>query len=191
MKDTGRRNNDVAKTRFSRHAAEKEELEATISQLREELQTVTAEKDALKVQTESPATVTREQELLQQIQTLDQDKAELEKRLLEVQSTTGSENEQIVSTTNPCFDHFQWRLQLALRQERDALLVEKATWTATASSPEGVQVQWETEKADLIKTRDEATAKAKVLDNSHVNVVILISLSDNYGTRPTCSKSRS
>ncbi|THH00176.1 hypothetical protein EW026_g2304 [Hermanssonia centrifuga] len=145
LKDTGRRNNDVAKTRFSRHAAEKEELEATISQLREELQTVTAEKDALKVQTESPATVTREQELLQQIQTLDQDKAELEKRLLEVQSTTGSENEQI----------------LALRQERDALLVEKATWTATASSPEGVQVQWETEKADLIKTRDEATAKAK------------------------------
>ncbi len=52
-----------------------------------------------------------------------------------------------------------------LRAERDALLEEKATWSATASGevPADVsEAQWQSERAELIKARDEASAHSEV-----------------------------
>ena len=55
-------------------------------------------------------------------------------------------------------------LQATLTKERDDLLAERATWIASTSStgvPPDSQ-QWETEKAELMKARDEALAKLQV-----------------------------
>lgn len=53
-------------------------------------------------------------------------------------------------------------MKARIRDENAALLVEKANWATSAASPEDAQRQWEAEKADLIKARDEAAATAKV-----------------------------
>lgn len=58
-------------------------------------------------------------------------------------------------------------IQVGLREERDKLLAEKASWASTASIDNGsvasdISRGWETEKADLIKARDEALAHVKV-----------------------------
>jgi nucleoprotein TPR len=52
-----------------------------------------------------------------------------------------------------------------LRTERDQLLAEKETWTkANATSTEEVAAtpNWEAEKTELVKSRDEALEKLKV-----------------------------
>lgn len=56
-------------------------------------------------------------------------------------------------------------MQDKLRAERDTLLEEKAKWTATGEAPAAGstdQTQWDTERAELIKARDEAAARAQV-----------------------------
>jgi hypothetical protein len=57
-------------------------------------------------------------------------------------------------------------LQATLSQERDQLLAEKEAWNKP--SPEATEAkttkdEWESEKADLIKNRDEALLQAKVV----------------------------
>ena len=44
-----------------------------------------------------------------------------------------------------------------MTQERDALLAEKTTWLASASS-ESTSQQWTVEREELIKARQEADA---------------------------------
>lgn len=59
-------------------------------------------------------------------------------------------------------------LQDELRAERDNLLQEKAMWSTATGSGEvsadisALQTQWETEKSELIKARDEAKARVEV-----------------------------
>ena len=58
-------------------------------------------------------------------------------------------------------------MQDSLRTERDRLLAEKDTWvkqTASAAEPVNPEAPkvWETEKAELVKLRDEALEKLKV-----------------------------
>lgn len=67
-------------------------------------------------------------------------------------------------------------LQATLREERDRLLAEnkklldeKTTWTIASATGEGAtapsdeaRAAWESEKAELIKARDEALAKVQV-----------------------------
>ena len=61
------------------------------------------------------------------------------------------------------------RTQTALKEERDKLLAEKASWVNKAAL-EGVTVtedttrNWEVEKGELVKARDSALAEAKVRD---------------------------
>lgn len=57
-------------------------------------------------------------------------------------------------------------LQAQVRQEKDALEAEKATWVAGATSPEDSQAAWESEKAALTKARDEALQRAKVCSHA-------------------------
>lgn len=59
-------------------------------------------------------------------------------------------------------------VQTSLRGERDKLLAEKESWKQTSSSaPTAVESaptpnEWEVEKAQLLKARDEALEKVKV-----------------------------
>ena len=53
----------------------------------------------------------------------------------------------------------------ALTEERDQLLEEKKAWIKPTDVPpeaKAVQENWEAEKAELVKNRDEAMAQAKV-----------------------------
>lgn len=55
--------------------------------------------------------------------------------------------------------------QVALREERDRLLSEKATWAiskATTGPTSEAPADWESEKSQLLKARDDALAQAKV-----------------------------
>jgi nucleoprotein TPR len=55
--------------------------------------------------------------------------------------------------------------QAALTEERDQLLAEKTAWKQPPDVPpeaKAVQENWEAEKAELIKNRDEAMTQAKV-----------------------------
>lgn len=79
LKDLNRRNNEIAKRKFV-------EFEATITKLREQIATLTTERDTLKTQLENqPTNVVspREQELTEQIITLSAEKVGLEKSLAE------------------------------------------------------------------------------------------------------------
>lgn len=51
-----------------------------------------------------------------------------------------------------------------MTQERDQLLAEKEAWNKPPEAPEAKAAQdsWEGEKAELVKSRDEAVAQAKV-----------------------------
>ena len=54
--------------------------------------------------------------------------------------------------------------QATLTEERDKLVAEKETWKKAAEVPEGKAVpeNWEAEKAELVKNREEAVTQAKV-----------------------------
>jgi nucleoprotein TPR len=55
--------------------------------------------------------------------------------------------------------------QAALTEERDQLLAEKTAWKKAPEVPpetNAVQENWEAEKAELVKNRDEAVTQAKV-----------------------------
>ena len=57
------------------------------------------------------------------------------------------------------------RVQADLQKERDALHAEKSTWiisSATAGVASETPSQWESEKAELIRARDEASARVQV-----------------------------
>ena len=55
--------------------------------------------------------------------------------------------------------------QATLTEERDKLLAEKETWKHAPEVPpeaKAVPENWETDKAELVKNRDEAMTQAKV-----------------------------
>jgi len=55
--------------------------------------------------------------------------------------------------------------QATLREERDKLVAEKETWKKSPEVPpeaKAVPENWEAEKAELVKNRDEAMTQAKV-----------------------------
>jgi len=55
--------------------------------------------------------------------------------------------------------------QATLTEERDKLVAEQETWKKASEIPseaKAVPENWEAEKAELVKNRDEAMAQAKV-----------------------------
>ncbi|KII91087.1 hypothetical protein PLICRDRAFT_28915 [Plicaturopsis crispa FD-325 SS-3] len=96
----------------------------------------------------------------QQLETLQREKASLEKALAE---------EKLAKPQGSVENAAEQELIIAaLRDERDRLLAEKASWTAasstateTAPATDEDKVQWEIQKAELIKARDEAVAQVK------------------------------
>ncbi|KAI0338862.1 hypothetical protein BDW22DRAFT_1362157 [Trametopsis cervina] len=150
LRDISRKNNEISRKKFATHVAEQEALKATIAGLESQVAMLTAERDELQTKTQDidpVASSEKEQELSQQLASLRQEKAELEQRL-----------EQAATQTEQPGQTEELEAEVArLRQERDALLSEKTTWAASAPSSEDAQRLWETEKADLVKSRDEAS----------------------------------
>ncbi|PCH39913.1 hypothetical protein WOLCODRAFT_88363 [Wolfiporia cocos MD-104 SS10] len=157
-KEVGQRNNQISKSRFAQYEAQIAELNTKTSSLEEELKLVTAERDQLQTRTstDSSATVPREQELSRELDALRAEKESLERTLAE---------ERAAHASAPAVNMADLDATIAsLRDERDRLLAEKSIWTASpagSAEPSEAQRQWESEKAELIKARDEAAASAQ------------------------------
>ncbi|KZT09250.1 uncharacterized protein LAESUDRAFT_545404 [Laetiporus sulphureus 93-53] len=153
-KETGQKNNQKYLARFAQFNAEKAQLQEQIGQLQENLRTITAERDDLKARAGGGATSasSREQELSQQLESLRSDKAALESFLEERDVRVERSSTQIDELNN---------IIASLREERDKLLAEKVApgVNAAAVAPES---QWQSEKAEIIKARDEALAQVQL-----------------------------
>lgn len=194
LRDLNKRNNEVAKRRFAAHDAEKTQFNATIADLQAQIVTLTAERDELTTKAQETAAVdtsAKEQELSRELEALRTEKADLERRLQELAAappaeTQSAETEELKAEL---VSHILVRarlrihgnLQSQVRQEKDALEAEKATWVAGATSPEDSQAAWESEKAALTKARDEALQRAKVrLHRENLRRRLLTSCTDRY-----------
>lgn len=78
----------------------------------------------------------------------------------------------VISSSGYPFTYLSF--QTALQVERDALLAEKSSWATTApitsdATPvsDDIKRLWDAEKAELIKTRDDALTKLKVCDTGY------------------------
>ncbi|TFK24985.1 hypothetical protein FA15DRAFT_384107 [Coprinopsis marcescibilis] len=54
----------------------------------------------------------------------------------------------------------------SLREERDKLLAEKASWSAAQAAPSDASGNWEAEKVELVRARDEALNNLKVAQDA-------------------------
>ena len=132
-------------------------------ELRSQVSTLTAERDALKAQ--APPTATQDSPDLKALQDriagLQQEKSSLEASLNEVRAKATELSNQTAtlvsvrcSGTTLCLTG----LQASVQKERDSLLAEKEAWSksATPSTTEGVS------SAQVLRERDEALANCKV-----------------------------
>ena len=185
-RDQAQKNTKGFRDRLGQLNSEKSALNASITDLNNKLKAVTAERDLLK-STES--TIDTSRELAQQLETLRREKAEVENMLKEEKaklpaSTAPDESASIIVCVHMLRDirqRFTVSLQASLREERDKLLTEKASWisksgdaASTDSAADEARRAWEAERGELVKARDEAITQAKVLFYLCSDVVILI-----------------
>ncbi|KAI9059234.1 hypothetical protein FKP32DRAFT_1606262 [Trametes sanguinea] len=153
LKNLNRENNQKAKNRFERDAQEKTRLAELVTELEARIQSLTTELEEVRsnaqAAAESGAPV--DPALTQELEALRTEKANLEQLLAE---------EKAAHLAASALDE--------LREERDRLLAEKATWTSSGGEvPADVaaaQSQWEEEKAALLKASQEAAARAETLE---------------------------
>ncbi|KAH9948873.1 hypothetical protein B0H21DRAFT_731535 [Amylocystis lapponica] len=148
--DLVKSNNEKARSRIGR-------MEESARQMQAQLESLSKERDELQAQVaiSDSAAPSREPELSQQVGQLLAEKAALEKSLFEERAARSSVSDSSELTATITL----------LREERDKLLAEKASWvisSAAAGTPAEVPSQWESEKVELIKVRDEAVARAEV-----------------------------
>lgn len=132
--------------------AEKQALETTVSDLRNQIQVLTADLDG-------------------RLNTLRSEKAAVEKSLEIERAAKGSDQSSsqdaiVVSHKHTCCLLLTYYAQVALREERDKLLTEKESWVSSSVSSntdvDEARRQWAAEKAELIKARDHAASQVKV-----------------------------
>ncbi|TFK52179.1 hypothetical protein OE88DRAFT_1368196 [Heliocybe sulcata] len=159
-KDTGRKNNNIYKQRFTQWKEEKERLEASMGELRGQIEKLTEERDALQAQSQA-VTATEDQALSDQLQTLQQEKSSLETALADARVKAEQVDALVVQIAE------QTTVLTAIREERDKLLSERESTSVTVAEPgsapdlEAARAQWELEKADLAKALDAAKADAE------------------------------
>ena len=145
-------------------------LNRAVAELKNQVATLTAERDALKAQ--APSTAPQDSPDLKALQdritALQQEKSSLEASLNEVRAKATELSNQTATLVSescsgsiPCLIGFQASVQ----KERDALLAEKEAWTkpsvpsTTEGTPSGSR---EEEKTQALRERDEALANCKV-----------------------------
>jgi chromosome segregation ATPase len=153
-------------------------LNTSITELRSQVSTLTAERDALKTQSHStnPQGSPDLKSLQDRIVGLQQEKASLETSLNEVRAKATELSNQtatLVSEQRAGPTIHLIGFQASVQKERDSLLAEKESWTKSAapSATEG------TPSAQVLRERDEALANCKV---SHLRPPRI-----QFSTRPT------
>ncbi|KAI0736332.1 hypothetical protein C8Q72DRAFT_803970 [Fomitopsis betulina] len=156
QRDIGQKNNQKYRSSFEQFSTTKAQLNEQINQLQTDLQAVTAERDQLKAQPPAlPVDTSREQDLTQQLEALHSEKAALEKTLADERAAHSEDADPAAALQATI---------ASLTEERDQLLAEKSSWSVSCTVPADSSQppqQWETEKNQLAKARDEALAQAK------------------------------
>ncbi|KAI9435095.1 hypothetical protein H4582DRAFT_2080017 [Lactarius indigo] len=154
------KNNQIFRHRMGVLGAENTQLKSTLQEAQNESAAIAEERDALKAAaTTGPPPATSEP-LAEELERLRQEKAALEQALQEEKAKEPVQ----VPAPPPDTSELESRL-VTLTQERDQLLAEKEAWSkpsSEATEAKAAKDEWESEKADLVKGRDEALSQAKV-----------------------------
>jgi nucleoprotein TPR len=174
-RDVANKNTAGFKSRLGQLNNEKSQMTATITELRNQIKTLTAEGS------QAAAVNDEAQSLKQQLENLRREKEGVEKQLAEEKASKSSlpqtpEHESVIVSgqTKLIFFCCSNVFQAALKEERDKLLAEKASWStntaATAaddhSTTDEARRLWEAAKAELTKARDEALSRADATDKA-------------------------
>ena len=176
QKDMITKNNQIFRQRMSTLGAENTQLKSALESAQKESAAISEERDALKA-TASAAAESTSAPLTEELERLRKEKRALEQALQEEKSKSP------VQASVPDISDLEARLvrivsppkaqhvktfspfQATLIEEREKLVAEKETWKKAAEVPPeamAVPENWEAEKAELVKNRDEAMAQAKV-----------------------------
>jgi nucleoprotein TPR len=173
QKDAITKNNQIFRQRMSTLGAENTQLKSALEAAQKESAAISEERDALK--SAAPAESTSAP-LTEELERLRKEKRALELALQEEKSkppvqasvpdTSDLEARLVRSlatknVTRLTFSPFQ----ATVTEERDNLVAEKETWKKAAEAlPEAKAVpeNWEAEKAELVKNRDDAMTQANV-----------------------------
>ncbi|KAL0576947.1 Protein mlp1, partial [Marasmius crinis-equi] len=145
---------------------QKSELEASLKQRQEEIDSQkqkmeTIEKTLSNSQNSLNLFKQRMGELNGQKSALSTQNKELESKLGVLQKQLETLQHSAISATQNQGDQ---TALASLREERDRLLAEKASWAssnASGTTDEAARQAWESERAELVKSRDDAQATAK------------------------------
>ncbi|KAH9169938.1 hypothetical protein EDB89DRAFT_1980725 [Lactarius sanguifluus] len=154
------KNNQIFRQRMGALGAENTQLKSTLEEAQKESAAIAEERDALKTAATTEPAPTSSEPLTEELERLRQEKAALEQAL---QEEKAKEPVQAPAPT-PDTSELESRLS-SLTQERDQLLAEKEAWNKSSSEATEAKVvkdDWESERADLVKDRDEALSHAKV-----------------------------
>ncbi|KAI0699945.1 hypothetical protein C8T65DRAFT_709807 [Cerioporus squamosus] len=160
LKQLGKENNARAKTRFDRDAENIARLTQANTELQSQVESLSKELEEVKARSQEAAAsgAPVDPGLAQELEALRTEKTSLEQALAREQAAHLVSSAQ-VSEQAATLDK--------LRAERDTLLEEKAKWSATGEAPaqgSADQSQWQAERAELLKARDEAAARAQELN---------------------------
>ncbi|CCM06215.1 uncharacterized protein FIBRA_08460 [Fibroporia radiculosa] len=150
-KEIGIQNNQKFRASFERFNAEKAQMTSEIDGLKAQIQALTSERDELKDRSRSAPTMASVHDLSEEVDALRRDKVTLEQSLADAQSRQASFNDVEATIAT-------------LREERDKLLAEKSSWNVPVSDGANqldLQRQWDGEKAELIRSREDVIAQAK------------------------------
>ncbi|EIN12937.1 hypothetical protein PUNSTDRAFT_97919 [Punctularia strigosozonata HHB-11173 SS5] len=153
LKDAAQHNNGVFKKRMAAAQEKEVQLTKTISDLQTQVEALTS-----RYNDEQAGGAEELKRLQDQISKINQEKAALEAAL----------NEAKNAASGPIGDSAELQSTIAeLREERDRLLKEKETWLSHAPSEPSGDIagsgqQWQAERDELIKARDEAVSQAQV-----------------------------
>lgn len=154
------KNNQIFRHRMGTLRDENTQLKSNLEEAQKESAAIAEERDALKATATAEPPASSEQPLAEELERMRQEKTALEQALQEEKA------KQLVQAPAPTPDTSDLESRLtALTQERDELLTEKEAWnkpSSEATEAKAAKDEWESEKAGLIKDRDEALSQAKI-----------------------------
>ncbi|KAH8990434.1 hypothetical protein EDB86DRAFT_3080419 [Lactarius hatsudake] len=152
------KNNQIFRQRMGALGAENTQLKSTLEVAQKESAAIAEERDALKAAATTEPAPTSSEPLTEELERLRQEKL-LWSRPCKRRRRRSPYKSLRLRQTRPSSS------LSTLTQERDQLLAEKEAWNKTSSEAteaKAVKDDWESEKADLVKGRDEALSQAKV-----------------------------
>ncbi|KAH9974884.1 hypothetical protein BGW80DRAFT_1444514 [Lactifluus volemus] len=148
------KNNQIFRQRMGTLNAENTQLKSNLETAQKETATITEERDSLKASAAAESATS--EPLAEELERLRKEKVSLEQALEEEKSKKPAQ------MPPPDTSDLESRLT-ALTQERDQLIAEKEEWKkhSEATEVKAGKEDWEAEKVELLKSRDDAAAQAK------------------------------